>query len=553
MPGPARAALDLQDPGYLAHMPTGAGQGASNPAGDGPSGPKDPRGPRVEGEEAVQTPEETPTAQEKPAPPGIEPAGRPGTIEMPRPRRPAADPEPAPVDPEPAPVDPEAAAPLPPAAQPADEVPEEPEAGTPEPQEARTGERPTSEEPVPEETEPDVAETGELGDPEVSETGEPDPEAPETGELGDPEVAETREPDPEAPETGELGDPEVAETREPDPEAPETGELGDPEVAETGELGDPEVPETGEADPEVPETGEPKSEPETGEPDAEEPESEDPAPGEPRTERPGYEPPAPADQTRRDLPLPLITPPAPRRSPEQSGYEQPDAPAPRGERPAPPLRAESPAPLPSPPPLAPPERQRPGWHRHHYPIGVFLLTFGLTGLLSSLIGWDDRRSDIAGYLTETAGLGTGLATPVLILVKTVQLLLFVAVLGGMLRRKDVWLLPALVGWMIGFAVFCVLDVWAGFMGRLVEHLVSLLVLTLLLFVSYTLSVKVRIGRAAPPAPPQAGEPPARNLTRTQEMALAALSRWQRGTGQDARNGPAHAGPPNPGPPHSGPS
>lgn len=173
---------------------------------------------------------------------------------------------------------------------------------------------------------------------------------------------------------------------------------------------------------------------------------------------------------------------------------------------------------------------------------MFLVAYGLTGLLGTLIGWSDHQREIVAYLARTAGVGAGIATPLLALVKVVQLLLTLTVLGGVLRRKDVWMLPALLGWMAGFAVFCVLDLWAGFMGRLLEHLVYLLVLTVLLVVSYTLSVKVRVGGAAPPARNQGGDLTPRNLTRTQEMALAALNRWQRGAAQAAPSSPPHPGP-----------
>lgn len=142
------------------------------------------------------------------------------------------------------------------------------------------------------------------------------------------------------------------------------------------------------------------------------------------------------------------------------------------------------------------------------------------------IGWNDHHKEIANYLARTVGLGASPATPLLIVIKLVELLLVLITLAGVLRRKDVWFLPALLGWMAGFAAFCVLDLWAGFMGRLLEHVVYLMAFTMLLLMSYALSVKVRVGR--PVQPTGTGDVPApKNLTRTQEMALSAVNRWQR--------------------------
>ena len=70
----------------------------------------------------------------------------------------------------------------------------------------------------------------------------------------------------------------------------------------------------------------------------------------------------------------------------------------------------------------------------------------------------------------------------------------------------------------------VLDVWAGEYGRLAEHAAYFAGFTTLLFLSYALGVKAVVARRAAPTAPGAPRQP---LTRTQEMALAALSGWQR--------------------------
>ncbi|MEU5878352.1 hypothetical protein [Spirillospora sp. NPDC047279] len=183
------------------------------------------------------------------------------------------------------------------------------------------------------------------------------------------------------------------------------------------------------------------------------------------------------------------------------------------------------------PPTAPGGKN---WHRFHYPVGVFLLAYGVTGIVSAALGWSDRRDELAGYL------GSGVATPLLVTVKVLEGLLLLVALAGLIRRRDVWFLPALTGWVAGFAVFCVLDVVKGKWTGLLEHALYLAFFLLLLGLTYALSVKARVGgRKAPPAPsPVPAGPPDQHvapagggLTRTQELALAALNRWQRGVSQ----------------------
>lgn len=165
------------------------------------------------------------------------------------------------------------------------------------------------------------------------------------------------------------------------------------------------------------------------------------------------------------------------------------------------------------------------WHRFHYPVGIFLVAYGAAGLALLAIGWSHRRGELATYLDKTVGLG--IATPALVTVKAVEVLLTLLALAGLLRRRDVWYLPAILGWAAGFAAFCVLDVWSGRYGGLAEHAGYLFGFIVLLAASFAFGVKARVA-AGPGAGlstgPSTGRP---RLTRTQEMALAALNRWQR--------------------------
>ncbi|WP_067820413.1 hypothetical protein [Actinomadura kijaniata] len=211
------------------------------------------------------------------------------------------------------------------------------------------------------------------------------------------------------------------------------------------------------------------------------------------------------------------------------GLTRPDMPLPK--RPGSEATAGDPLPTPPAPP-EPPRQPEPGpgtgsggrnWHRWHYPVGVFLTAYGVTTLAATAIGWSDRRAWFADYV------GSGLAVPALVAVKVVELLLVLVALAGLLRRRDVWFLPALAGWMAGFGVFAVLDLVKGEWLALLEHGAYLAGFAVLLFVSYGLSVRARVGRrpAASAAPRAGGDAPGGGLTRTQEFALAALERWQR--------------------------
>ncbi|WP_460370469.1 hypothetical protein, partial [Actinocorallia lasiicapitis] len=168
------------------------------------------------------------------------------------------------------------------------------------------------------------------------------------------------------------------------------------------------------------------------------------------------------------------------------------------------------------------------WHRQHFTVGVFLVVYGLTNLATGLLGFSNHKRELAGYL------GDGMAGQALIGLKAVEGLLLVLTVAAIVRRKDVWFLPSLLGWVLGFAVFAVLDVVKGRFVPLAEHGLYTLLFFALLVISYGLSAKVRAARTpAPPASaaPSPGAPPhPQGLSRTQEIALNALNRWQRQQG-----------------------
>ncbi|KAB2341765.1 hypothetical protein [Actinomadura rudentiformis] len=185
-------------------------------------------------------------------------------------------------------------------------------------------------------------------------------------------------------------------------------------------------------------------------------------------------------------------------------------------------------------PSVPPGSSGQNWHRFHYPVGAFLVAYGITGLAGAAIGWGERRDEVAGYL------GAGVATPLLAVVKVIEALLLLIAVAGLVRRRDVWFLPAITGWIAGFGIFCVLDVVKGKWAAFLEHGAYLLLFLVLLVLTYGLSVKARVGDRRQPAPAEAVPPPSSGppgstpaprpggLTRTQELALAAINRWQRG-------------------------
>ncbi|WP_346048901.1 hypothetical protein [Actinomadura chokoriensis] len=171
------------------------------------------------------------------------------------------------------------------------------------------------------------------------------------------------------------------------------------------------------------------------------------------------------------------------------------------------------------------------WHRFHYAVGVFLIAYGVAGLVSGALLWGDRVDETEGYF------GSGPAAGVLVGVKAVEALLVLCAVAGVALRRDLLFVPPLAGWMAGFAMFAVLDVFKGRWGGLIEHLLYLAAFVVLLFLSYGLSAKAQL--AAMPKPAGGAEPGAspdgqRGLTRTQEFALQAINRAAALTGPRPR-------------------
>ncbi|TDC44904.1 hypothetical protein E1281_32185 [Actinomadura sp. KC345] len=167
------------------------------------------------------------------------------------------------------------------------------------------------------------------------------------------------------------------------------------------------------------------------------------------------------------------------------------------------------------------------WHRFHYAVGVFLIAYGSTGLISAVLLWGDRQDEIEGYF------GSVPATAVLVLVKVLELALVASAAAGVVLRRDVLLVPPTAGWMAGFAMLAVLDVFTARWGALLPHLLYLAAFVVLLFLSYGLSAKAQLAGA-----PEDGEgdPPGGGgrLTRTQGFALRAINRAAALTGPRPR-------------------
>lgn len=230
------------------------------------------------------------------------------------------------------------------------------------------------------------------------------------------------------------------------------------------------------------------------------------------------EPPAEAlaepepDFPNEDLVLekPIVLPPAAHELPPQPAYQAP-----------------SQAAYPPPPSYGPPAqamRQPRLWHRMHTPVGVFLVVFGLGSTANAALRWSDHRTELGNLLSGTVNSLANSAGPLLVGAHVVEVLLVVVAVAGLARRRSVWFLPTILGWMVGFGVFAGLNIWAGNTTRVIEQVAYLGGFTILLFLSYALGVKARVNQQHAAA--YADQP----LTRTQELALAALSPWQRRQG-----------------------
>ncbi|MFV2176284.1 hypothetical protein ACFHW3_24575, partial [Actinomadura sp. LOL_011] len=237
-------------------------------------------------------------------------------------------------------------------------------------------------------------------------------------------------------------------------------------------------------------------------------------------------------EATRPAPLPSVPPadppgrvdPADARAPAPLPAPEPAPPAPAPSVPAP-RAAPGPAPAPAPAPpvqggtsgAAAKRGESPTWHRQHYTVGVFLLAYGVMSLISGALLWGDRRDEVGDYFAS------GPSGTILVLAKAVQVVLVLVGAAAMARRRDTWLVAPLAGWMAGFALFAVLDVYTARWGGLLEHLLYLAGFVILLFLSYGLSAKAQVGGAA--RTPGPGRP--EGLTRTQELALAAINRLPR--------------------------
>ena len=120
--------------------------------------------------------------------------------------------------------------------------------------------------------------------------------------------------------------------------------------------------------------------------------------------------------------------------------------------------------------VAAPARTRTAeWNQVFLVIGLFLTVFGLLNFAELPLGWKDRMPQISRYLEATVGLGSAWAGPVLWANKSVEALLGLAALLGLLRRDVRWLVASIVGWMGVFIGFTVMDVWAADRAELEEH------------------------------------------------------------------------------------
>ncbi|WP_433477964.1 hypothetical protein ACQPZP_13535 [Spirillospora sp. CA-142024] len=183
---------------------------------------------------------------------------------------------------------------------------------------------------------------------------------------------------------------------------------------------------------------------------------------------------------------------------------------------------------PSPAPAGGAARGALTWHRFHYAVGVFLVAYGVAGLVTAVALWGDRLDEIEGYF------GSGPATGVLVFVKAAEVLLVAAAAAGVVLRRDILLVPPMAGWMAGFAMFAVLDVFKGRWGGLLEHLAYLAAFVVLLFLSYGLSAKAQLA-GAPKGAGQGSSPRGPNgLSWTQEFALQAINRAAALTGPRSR-------------------
>jgi hypothetical protein len=130
---------------------------------------------------------------------------------------------------------------------------------------------------------------------------------------------------------------------------------------------------------------------------------------------------------------------------------------------------------------------RAGWSRLFGPIAVFLGLFGVLNFAELPLGWKDRQQQVGRYLDATLHLGADWVTPVIWLVKVVELALGLLALAALLRRSTPWLAAAVVGWLAWFTAFSAMDVWAADRAELQEHTVYFVMFAVLLGMIYLVS------------------------------------------------------------------
>lgn len=144
-------------------------------------------------------------------------------------------------------------------------------------------------------------------------------------------------------------------------------------------------------------------------------------------------------------------------------------------------------------------------------LGVFLALFGILNFLELPLGWKDRNDQVARYLGATVGAGPGWVLPVLWAQKSVEGVLGVLALGGLVRRDARLVIAAIVGWMTIMCGFVFMDVWAADRAELQEHTVYFGIFALMLMIVVVLQTMQAVGahderRATARDPATAGAP-----------------------------------------------
>lgn len=129
-----------------------------------------------------------------------------------------------------------------------------------------------------------------------------------------------------------------------------------------------------------------------------------------------------------------------------------------------------------------------GWHWAFWFVGAFLVLFGLLNFAELPLGWKDRVPQISRYLAATFDLGPQWALPTLWFLKAAEGLLGLLALVGLLRRDTRCLVAAVLGWLVVFAGYSGMDVWADDRLELLEHSLYFAGFSLLLLVLLVLSV-----------------------------------------------------------------